>query len=526
MKNKVLALSKPLVILAAAFAAQAASSHQPLGVPKGKPQASATLPFRVELVEVNGSKLPPLHSYTAAFDGRRWLLIGGRIAGLHGFNSGNNKPDAKQSSNKKKTAEEQNNFPKASQNIYAYVVDPESNLVLGRMDLSSALPPSVYRSLIATNQQSAQVGNDLYVIGGYGYDRVTNKRTTFGTITKINVHGLIQAILARTPIERFFAQNAVQDNRLKVTGGELVAADGVFYLVFGQNFFGDYSIENGDYNRAGGQFQQYTEKVRVFQLGPNLTLQNYAQVDGGYDPNLPYHRRDLNVVETILEDGKTPGATVYGGVFRAGQVAGHLAPIDIALANTPAQVKVTLQSNFKQALNHYNCARMTIFDPGSRSSYTTFFGGISQFHYDRSANKLIRDALNLHQGIDGLPFIDTVSTIRRGAGGQFAQFIQPFSMSGLLGTGAQFFPRQALRSNQQLFANGVIKLDKLSGRTLVGYVYGGIQSLGPYTGQVKAPPPSSRASRRIFQVFVTPGASAVIPTPPLPSEATPVPVQE
>lgn len=495
-------IAKPLAFITVAMAVQAAPSSQPRAV--RHLQINQTLPFKVELVEVSNSKLPPLHSYAAAFDGRRWLLIGGRIAGLHGFADGTN------------------NFPTPSQNVYAYVVDPEANRLLGKVDLSKTLSASVYGALVASNQQTAQVGNDLYVVGGYGYNPQTHQRTTFGTITKVNVHGLIQAILTKAPVKPFFGQNAVQDNRLKVTGGELVAANGVFYLVFGQDFAGDYSIHNYDYNRAGGQFQKYTEKVRVFTLGSDLSLQNFAQVDGGYDSNQPYHRRDLNVVETILEDGQTHGATVYGGVFQSGRVAGHLPPIDIGLASTPSQVKVKVQPNFKQGLNHYNCARMTMFDPATRSSYTTFFGGISQFHYDRDEKKLIRDALNLRQGVDGLPFVDSVSTIQRGPEGQFGQWIQPFTMPSLLGTGAQFFPRQALRAGGQIFSNGVVKLDKLSGRTLVGYVYGGIQAGGPYTTLVTSKP-SSKASRRIFQVYVTPGMSEVLPMPPLPTGTTPYP---
>ncbi|HEV7402593.1 MAG TPA: hypothetical protein VGO11_06705, partial [Chthoniobacteraceae bacterium] len=73
-----------------------------------------------------------------------------------------------------------------------------------------------------------------------------------------------------------------------------------------------------------------------------------------------------------------------------------------------------------------------------------------------------------------------------------------------------------------VFGNGVIKLADLTGRTLVGYVYGGIESTAPYSFLSKVDPPTS-ASKRLFQVYVTPGASQVIPLPPLPTVETPVP---
>jgi hypothetical protein len=474
-------------------------------VPSSSPPiATATLPFKFELAEVAGSKLPALQSYSTALSQGKWLLIGGRTAGLHGFGPSG-----------------ADNFPRSTANTVAYVIDPAQNSVLGSVDLAANLPASIAGQLTASNSQFEQVGNLLYIIGGYGKDLVSGKMTTFGSVISVDVDGLVAAIVAKNnKVAGFFKQSPAPDNRLKVTGGALKYNAGIFYLVFGQKFDGEYSIENRDYNHAGGQFQQYTEKVRVFTLTPTLAIKDFNQVDGGYDPSLPYHRRDLNVVDIIQEDGKTPGAVVYGGVFKAGQVAGYTAPIDLVYGTNVNDAKVVVQSSFNQALSQYDCAHLTVFDAASANSFTTLLGGISQYHYVASTGTLVQDTVNLSVGVDGLPFIDTVSTLQTKSGASFAQYVQPAPLPGLLGAEMQFLRSSKLAT--AYFDNGVLKLAALSGRTLVGHVYGGIQSGGPYS-TYGTPPPGTQASARLFEVYVTPGAASVIPMPPLPTTTTPYP---
>jgi len=497
-----LATAATLTFIAACSPSPAppATSADGTAAPRTAAASGPTLPFKLELVEVTGSTLPALHSFSSATSNGKWLIIGGRTAGLHGFGSGTN------------------NFPRSTANTVAYVIDPATNTVDGSVDLVAALPAKLAGPLTATNPEFVQVGTSLYIVGGYGKDLTTaqGNMTTFGSVVKVDVPGLIQAIVNKTSITSFFAQSPESDNRLKVTGGGLGQANGTFYLAFGQDFTGDYSIENSDYNRAGGQFQKYTEKVRIFTLASNLSISTFSQADGGYDPSLPYHRRDLNMTDIIQADGHTPGATVYGGVFMAGQVAGHTTPIDINYTN-PAS-PVTLQTGFHQALNQYDCARLTIFDQASASSFTTFLGGISQYHYDSASNVLVRDQLDLQRGVDGLPFITTISTIQRGPAAAFSQYIQPTPLPTWLGADGQFL----IASGVPVFDNGVIQLASLQGRTLVGYMYGGIQSGGPYSTLVTTQP-GTAASNRLFQIYITPGATAVIAMPPLPTKTTPWP---
>jgi hypothetical protein len=49
-------------------------------------------------------------------------------------------------------------------------------------------------ALSASNTQSFQDDDTLYIIGSYGYNRSTNLMQTFPTLTAINVPGLIQAV--------------------------------------------------------------------------------------------------------------------------------------------------------------------------------------------------------------------------------------------------------------------------------------------------------------------------------------------
>lgn len=468
----------------------------------GAAPSGPTLPFSVQLTEKAGASLPALHSYSSARSGRYVLLLGGRVGGLHGF------------------GDSKDNFPRGTANTRAIVLDPAAGKVLGSVDLTEALPPELAGPLTATNQEFTQVGTDLYVVGGYGKDLTTSRNTTFGSLIRVDVHGLVDAIQKQAAIRPFFRAHPSADDRLKVTGGGLRQHAGVFYLVFGQDFTGDYSVQNRDYNRAGGQFQKYTEKVRVFTLNGDLSIQQLNQIDAGYDASLPYHRRDLNLVDVVHSDG-TPGAVVYGGVFKAGQVAGHTAPIDLFFGDSVASASLTLNATFHQGLSHYDCAQVTVFDSVSKSSFTTLFGGISQYHYDAAQQALVLDQVDLARGVDGLPFIDTVSTIERAADGTYSQFIQPIQLPGLLGTDAQFLPSSTL-STGQMFENGVIQLAGLTGPTLVGHVLGGIEAFGPYSGLV-AKPPSTQASGRLFEVHVTPGPASVLPLPALPTRATPYP---
>jgi len=452
--------------------------------------------FAVEWEElVPETPLPALQSLAIAVVDGKWLALSGRTAGLHGFAQG------------------KNNFPRAGFNQYVFLIDPKVPKVLGRFDLTR-LGPEMGDPLTSTNVQSAQDGNDFYVVGGYGLDSVQKKMVTFDTVVRIRADALAKMLADGVDDpEKVRAAFAVgHDPRLQVAGGELKKLRDQFLLVFGQTFTGLYSVSLADYNRLGGMQQKYTEKVRAFTLSPTLTIQGFAQLDGGFDSSLPYNRRDFVALDAIRPDG-TPAVQVYGGVFKAGQVAGLLTPIEI----DGPPVSVTWVKAFSQGLSQYDCANFSVFDPTDKSLSTVLLGGISQYHYDAKAGTLIRDQVDLDQGIDGLPFIDTVSIMRRDAAGQYAQYIWPQPLPCLMGAEARFVPAP----EAQPFANGVLNLAKLSGRTLVGQVYGGIEATRPYSSQ---PGGSTKSSRRLFRIWITPGPTNVVRLPPFPQQSQQVPV--
>lgn len=453
--------------------------------------AGASLPFSVNLEEVPlEGAVPGLHSFSVGVSGDRYLLIGGRTGGLHTFRNG------------------VNNFPARHENRVAYVLSLPANSakVLGSLDLAR-LGPDLCDPLSATNPQAHQVGDRLYIVGGYGRDSRTGEMTTFDAVTRVEISKMIDAILRAEAdparLKELVAQG--HDPRLKVAGGALRRMGDRFHLIFGHTFDGAYTASLADYNRHGGMQQKYTEKVRVFELGDDLQVQGLKEV-GPFSSDLPFNRRDLNVVPMIRPDG-SQGLTAFGGVFMAGRVAAQLSAVDIDPRPGADPTVAVAPGGFKQALNHYDCPVLPLYDGTSGTMYATFFGGISQFHYDEDTGKLVRDPVDLDKGLDGLPFIDTITTIARGPDGPAVQSILPIRMPGLMGASAALLPIGSVPA----YANGVVRLGELRGLTPVGYLFGGIASTAPYSVNGE-----TFASAKLFRIWVSSTPTRVIPAPPLP----------
>ena len=73
----------PAAVLPAALGGETPAAHNV------RVATTATLPFKVEVIEVAGSNLPAVHSFASATADGKWLILGGRTGGLHGFGSGN-----------------------------------------------------------------------------------------------------------------------------------------------------------------------------------------------------------------------------------------------------------------------------------------------------------------------------------------------------------------------------------------------------------------------------------------------------
>src|SRR5262249_5958001 len=155
-----------------------------------------------------------------------------------------------------------------------------------------------------------QVGNTLYVIGGYGRDSSTGQMVTFDTLTAINVPAMIADVKSGASLVNDVRQ--IHDFRLRVTGGDLGAIGNRFFLVFGQDFEGEYSPAS-----PANFTQIYTNTIGSFQIvdqpGQPLGIADYsAQVDP-----VNFRRRDGNLHAIITANGQ-PGLEYDGGVFTPG----------------------------------------------------------------------------------------------------------------------------------------------------------------------------------------------------------------
>ena len=105
-----------------------------------------TAPFNVVLEPVNIPGLGGLQSFAVGQDSGKWLIVGGRLDGLHG-----RQPFSA--------------FDVPGQNNELIVVDPIS-LQKWTASLSS-LPIAIQEQLRSTNMQFYQDGDYLYCTGGY-----------------------------------------------------------------------------------------------------------------------------------------------------------------------------------------------------------------------------------------------------------------------------------------------------------------------------------------------------------------------
>jgi len=118
-----------------------------------------------------------------------------------------------------------------------------------------------------------------------------------------------------------------------------------------------------------------------------------------------------------------------------------------------------------------------------------FFGGIAQYYNNNGTR--VKD--------DNVPFVKTIARVTRDSNGVMTEHLMPLEMPSLLGASAEFIPNKNLNH----FSNEVIKLDDINNdSTLVGYIYGGINSSAPNIFFVNTGS-QSEATSKIFKVLLT-----------------------
>jgi hypothetical protein len=436
--------------------------------------------FRLEIEELTWPQVPAIHSFACAeYDGK-WLFIGGRTNGLHGFLP----PFA---------------FPNSGRNPDISVFDPNSGM---RWDLPIAgLPDSIAEPLLSSNMLFVQRDSLLYMVGGYGWKASAGTFVTFPTLTVVRIPGLMNAVQNSQSPGPYFKQ--VLNDSLAVCGAHLAALDSTFLLVFGHRFDGIYDRQD----TTGFHIQKYTHAIREFKVIDPLGNPSISWLGETVD-SLNFRRRDYNLVAQVFPDG-TRGHTAFSGVFQKGINLPYLFPIDVWKDSSRARL------NFDQRLANYHCAVLPLHDSTANKMHTVFFGGQAQYRYD-SLGQLLMDTL--------VPFVKTISVVSRDGNWNLTESLADTNFLEYLGTNAQFFPD---RSQVLPEEGGIIRLDHLTQRTRVGYVMGGIHSPDPNISDTD--PTFSSASGRVFGIYITPNVQSSISLmvkPPLLLEVSPNPFQE
>jgi hypothetical protein len=424
----------------------------------GSPQS----PFQISLepLEING--MPGLQSFAWGQANGKWLLIGGRVDGLH-----RRQPFASMDS--------------AGHHYQLVVVDP-----IAQKTWSSpltSLPTAIREQLSSTNLEFHQKGKFLYVFGGYGYSPSTGDHQTYPHLTAVDVPGVIQAIVNQeTELSQHFRQ--IQEPQFAVTGGQIERIGEDYFLVGGQNFKGRYNPMSPDH--GPGFVQKYNHTAIRFQLqddGTNIQIRHLPSLTD----SLMLHRRDYNMLPQIFPDGKE-GMTAFSGVFQYTADIPWLHCLDIhadGMQQTP---------EFLQYYNHYHCARIPLYDASAKEMHNLFFGGIAAYY----------DSLGILTHNRDVPFVKTISRVTRTSDGKMQEFKLPVEMPDYLGASAEFIPINELPK----YENGVLKLDELSDKSvLLGHIVGGIDSQDDNIFWVNEGE-HSKATSQVWKVYLRRNPSA------------------
>ncbi len=417
--------------------------------------------FGIQLTSFSIEGLGGLQAYAVGQHNGKWLILGGRLDGLH-----RRQPFA--------------SFDIAGNNNQIIVIDP-INKQKWTAPLTE-LTVGLQEQLSSTNIQFHQENDYLYLIGGYGYNAATASRKTFASLIAVNVPEVINAVINGNSIKSYFRQ--VSDELFAVTGGHLKKINNTYYLLAGNRFDGNYNpMGNPTYT------QVYTNAIRKFNLtdnGNTVTITHLTPITDAVN----LHRRDYNAVPQILPNG-AEGVTIFSGVFQPTVNLPFLNAVNVD------SISYTVNNNFQQYYNHYHCASLPLYSAKNNEMNNVFFGGIAQ--YFDSLGTLVQD--------NNVPFVKTIALVTRNANGNMAEYKLPIEMPALLGAGAEFIPIE----NVPHYKNEVIKLDELTtDTTLVGYIFGGIMSNAPNIFNINTGAESS-ASSQIFKVFVIKNAVTVIP---------------
>lgn len=410
-------------------------------------------PYSIHLEPVTISNFGGVQSFAIGKSNGKWLIIGGRLDGLH-----QRQPFA--------------SFDAAGHNNQLVVIDPAQGISWSAP--LSSLSSSLQMQLKSTNMEFTQVDSMLYLVGGYGMD-ANGSHVTFQNLTAVNVPRVIDAVVNGTSFTAHFRQ--ISDLNFKVTGGQLYQIHNVFYLVGGQLFDGRYNPHGPTH--GPGFTQQYTDAVRRFTLvddGTNLNVQFLSE----YQDATLLHKRDYNAVP-VISNGES-SILALSGVF---QPLVDLPWLNAVHIDTSGFAEV---AGFTQYYNHYHSAKAALYDSVNDVMHYYLFGGIAQYYLQNGTR--IQD--------NNVPFVKTIAHLSRDTNGQLTETALLSEMPDYLGAGAEFIPLESLPH----FENEIIDFSSISGDSIwIGYIVGGIKSTAPNIFFVNTGV-ESEATSSVYKVYL------------------------
>lgn len=409
-------------------------------------------PYEIKIDSIEIQNLGGIQSYAFGQANGKWLIIGGRLDGLH-----QRQPFAA--------------FDVAGHNIQLIVVDPVSKEIWNAP--LTSLSPDLQEQLSSTNMQFIQREETLILTGGYGFSTQADDHKTFPFITFIEVPLVIKAVIDNEDFKPYFKQYL--DEEFAVTGGQLQTVNDVYFLVGGHRFEGRYNPSN-----LATFEQTYSNQIRKFMI---------TEDSSGYKVNHlksitsqeHLHRRDFNVIPQILPNGEE-GLIAFSGVFQEELDQPYLDAVVIDADS------FLVNQTFAQYYNHYHCANISLFDEKNNTMHNLFFGGIAQY-YD-SSGILVQD--------NDVPFVKTIARVSRGSNGWLQEYKLNAEMPAYLGAASEFI----MAPDLPLTENEIVKLNDLSKDSiLLGYIYGGIQSSVANVFWINTGV-ESKACRMIYPVYL------------------------
>jgi len=470
--------------------------------------------YTLHVDSIFNTNAPALQSFAHGTHKGDWLLFAGRtnskdsLGGLHDLDTSYTTSAS---------------FPKQSfnENIFVYNVKNDQRYSISYDKLLKVVEKnfSEYDSILKenrsvfvnTNSQVAQLGEFMYLIGGYGPPDAnsTSKYTTYNQIAKIHVPSLINLVKGNdTAVDKNKLFAFGKHKNLVATGGELQivgnAEDPNFYLVGGHNF-GYSCVENCDAFHQKYQDAVYPFKIEHDTLKFLLSISVGKAISDVKDPTQlnadsisVMRRRDGPILPQLFKNPSSStieqGFGFFAGVFTStGGAWNDAVYIHPGFLNAESKL-YTIDSAYNQKnYNVYSCPNFAFYDSEGETVHSFLMGGI---------------------GDGQLGFTNTATHIKTNVTDMKSTrtLINPDHLFNKNKVNKPiFYGAEAIFFGDDALAKAYVKKDTAkietelfdmsefgNGDVFVGYIYGGIEAYesNPRTYGNK----KSMASKKIFKV--------------------------